>query len=54
MVVSDCNSGNISYDNDNRLYPPIPFEKHSFSRCSSAGSVHTHSSSTHDSGTSKI
>lgn len=36
-------------DNDNKLEPSSPIDKH-FSRCNSTGSVHTPSSSAHNTG----
>ncbi|XP_018342534.1 PREDICTED: max-like protein X isoform X3 [Trachymyrmex septentrionalis] len=43
-----ASSGNIESDNDMKLEPSSPTEKYTFSRCSSTGSVHTPSSSAHN------
>ncbi|XP_011062878.1 PREDICTED: max-like protein X isoform X3 [Acromyrmex echinatior] len=43
-----ASSGNVEPDNDMKLEPSSPTEKYTFSRCSSTGSVHTPSSSAHN------
>ena len=49
-VSGATNSGSTGSDGDTKLEPSSPVDRHTFSRCSSTGSVHTPSSSAHNTG----
>lgn len=43
-------SGSTGSDGDSKIEPSSPVDRHTFSRCSSTGSVNTPSSSAHNTG----
>lgn len=44
------NNGSTGSDGDSKLEPSSPVDRHTFSRCSSTGSVNTPTSSAHNTG----
>lgn len=49
-VSGGGNNGGTGSDGDSKLEPSSPVDRHTFSRCSSTGSVNTPSSSAHNTG----